>query len=156
MTINTLAKRLRILEDIEEIEQLQVHYLDCLNLADWDGVIDCFTEDGIVDINAGYAKGKEQLTRLFKEVLALTHIGQEGPFAVHPIILISGDKARGSWLVYIRFARPRKLKPKPTILSTEDAPEWVQGYYENEYKRVNGKWKISLLKFRNRLISPMS
>jgi hypothetical protein len=156
MNIKELENRVRTLEDIEEIEKLQVHYLDCVNLADWDGATDCFTQDGILDINAGYAKGIEQITRLFKDDVAFIHIGQEGPFAVHPLVLIDGNKAKGSWLVYIRFARPRKLAFKVPIFPTDDAPDWLQGYYETEYTRENGKWKISNLKFRKRLVSPIA
>jgi hypothetical protein len=41
-------------------------------------------------------------------------------------------------------------------LSTDDAPDWLHGYYDMEYVREDGKWKISYLKFRTRLWSPVS
>ena len=156
MTLEELEKRIQILEDIEEIKKLQVHYCNSLILASWDEVIDCFTDDGVVDLHAGFARGKAEFSKLFKETIGLTHVGKEGNFAVHPIITVDGDKAKGSWIHYIQFAQPRKLKPKPAMFTTDDAPNWLQGFYEMEYKKVDGKWKISMLKWRCRLGSPLT
>jgi hypothetical protein len=41
-------------------------------------------------------------------------------------------------------------------LPTDDAPDWTQGFYEIEYIKENGQWKISSLKWAVRLISPMT
>jgi hypothetical protein len=57
--------------------------------------------------------------------------------AVQPDITVVGDRARGTWLIYMLFSRP-------TI-------QWVQGKNECEYRKVNGKWKISRLKFTRTL-----
>jgi hypothetical protein len=156
MSLEELEKRIQILEDIEEIKQLQIRYVNCLTTTKWDDVIDCFTENGVVDLESGFARGKKEITKHFKETVAANHIGQEGNFVVHPIITVDGDKAKGSWLLYIQNSQPRKLHSKPAMLATDDAPDWMQGYYEMEYVRKNGKWKISLLKWRLRLISPMT
>jgi hypothetical protein len=156
MKLEEMEKRLQRLEDIEEIQNLQIRYCDNLIQAKWDELIDCFSDDGIVDLHAGYCKGKEKMSKLFKEKIGLTHRGQEGNFAVHPIITIDGDTAKGSWLHYIQFAQPRKFEPVPEIFNTDKAPNWIQGYYEMEYKKVNGQWKISMLKWRARLVSPMT
>lgn len=155
MDFTEMETRLKVLEDIEEIKQLHVRYVNSLLLANYDELLDCFSEDGIVDAHAGLAKNQKEREKLFKGSLAKLHIGQEGEFAVHPIISVEGDKAKGSWLLYILWAQPRKLIPKPTILATEDAPDWQQAFYEMEYVREKGNWKISYLKIRNRLISPI-
>jgi ketosteroid isomerase-like protein len=156
MTLNELQKRIQTLEDIEEIKKLQAHYLNCFNKVRWDDVIDCFVDDAVVDVHAGCARGKAELSKIFKERIGLTHIGQEGNFVVHPIISVEGDKAKGSWLLYLQYAQPRKMKPRPSTLSTDDAPDWMQGYYDMEYKKVDGKWKISMMKMRIRLGSPLA
>jgi hypothetical protein len=154
MTLEELEKRLRTLEDIEEIKKLQAHYVNCLITAKWDELVDCFAENGVFDAHAGVAKGKAAMTKLFTEEISKYHIGQEGNFVVQPIISVEGDKAKGSWLIYIQFALPRKLRPKPAPFPSEDAPAWVQGFYEMEYVKEAGKWKISSLKWRCRLVSP--
>jgi hypothetical protein len=154
MTLNSLDKRIRVLEDIEEIKQLQLTYVNCLTTTRWDELIDCFSDDAVVDLDSGFARGKKEITAHFKGKVASNHIGQEGNFVVHPIISVDGDKARGNWLLYIQNALPRKLKSKPQMLATDDAPDWMQGYYDMEYVRQNGHWKISLLKWKCRLLSP--
>jgi hypothetical protein len=156
MTLEKLGERVRILEDIENIKKLQIHYVNCLIATKWDDVIDCFTKNGVVDLESGFAKGKKEITKHFKGKVSLNHIGQEGNFVVHPIISIEGDKAKGSWLLYIQNSQPRKLQSKPAMLATDDAPDWMQGYYEMEYVRQGGKWKISYLKWRCRLLSPLT
>jgi hypothetical protein len=156
MTLAEVEKEMRTLKDIEEIKKLQYHYCNSLILANWDDVIGCFSDDGVVDLHAGFARGKDQFSKLFKEKIGLTHIGKEGNFAVHPIITVEGNKAKGSWIHYIQFAQPRKINPKPSLWTTDDAPNWLQGFYDMEYKKVDGQWKINMLKWRCRLASPMT
>ena len=155
MTMEQLEKRIKVLEDIEEIQKLHVHYVNCLLLAKFDDIVECFTEDGILDLHAGRVQGKKEMLKLFNDKLSAHHIGQEGAFAVHPIISVDGDKAKGSWLFYNQYAQPRKFEYKPGLIEREYAPDWIQGFYEAEYVRENGKWKISRLKWRYRLMSPL-
>lgn len=156
MNLEELEKRVRVLEDIEEIKKLQIRYLNCLILTKWDDLIDCFADDGVIDIHSGIGRGKAEISKIFKERVAVYHIGQEGNLVVHPIISVDGDEAKGSWLLYLQFAQPRKLKPRLAICCADDAPDWQQGFYEAEYVREKGKWKISRLKWRCRLLSPMT
>ncbi len=156
MTEEEFEKKLAALEAIEEIKQLQARYVNALLTPDWDKLIDCFAEDATLDIHAGYVQGKAAISRIFKEDVSKNHIGQEGAFVVHPIISVDGDSAKASWLLYIQFAQPRKLVPRPNLGSGEDAPDWRQGFYDCEYKTENGKWKISMLKWRLRLTSPLT
>lgn len=146
--------RLRKLEDIEEIKQLQAQYIDYLNYANWDEIANLFSEDGGVEIPSGSAKGRAAVTKHFREKVGVNHIGKEGPFVVHPIISVDGDKAKGNWLLYIQFSLPHKLSSGGPFQSMDSAPDWMQGYYDMEYVRENGKWKISLLKWTCRLWSP--
>ena len=132
MSLEELEKRLRTLEDIEEIKQLQARYVDCLTTIDWDGLVDCFAENGFVDLSKG-ARGKEEIARFYKEEIAITHIGMEGNYVLHPVISIDGDKAKGSWLLYTMFSQPHKIQTGSMTIA-EDAPDWMHGY---------SKWNIS-------------
>jgi len=154
MKLESLEKRVRELEDIEEIKKLQVLYVNSLTTTDWGSVVSCFSRDAIVDLHSGYVQGTEKISSLFKEKISQMHVGLEGNFAVHPIIKIEGDKARGSWLMYIQFCRPREFVDFRSDLGGE-SPDWMQGFYETEYVRENGYWKISRLKWRRRLINPL-
>ena len=154
MNLEEMEKRLRTLEDIEEIRKLQAQYVNCLTTLQWDELVDCFTEVGVVDLHSGTARGKKEIEKFFKEKITLTHIGMEGNFVVHPIITIEGDTAKASWLLFTYFSMPHKIQIQPALTAEEDAPEWMHGYYDMEYAKENGVWKISLLKWRGRLRSP--
>ena len=45
--------------------------------------------------------GNAAIRKWFKEELSQTHAGKEGDIVVHPIIELDGDKAKGTWLLYI-------------------------------------------------------
>ena len=154
MNVEELEKRLRTVEDIEQIKQLQARYVNCLITTEWDELIDCFAENGVVDLYSGYATGKNEISKLFKEKISITHVGHEGLSVVHPIISVDGDRAKGSWLLYTHFSQPHKIQVFAETTYEADAPDWMQGYYEMEYVRENGIWKISQLKWRRRLLSP--
>jgi len=63
----------------------------------------------------------------------------DGHLAIEPDIQVDGSTARGTWLIYMLFS-------KPSI-------QWVQGKNECEYRKENGRWKLSRLKFTRTLAS---
>jgi hypothetical protein len=98
MKSGSIESRMQNLDDIEEIKQLQAHYLNSFITNKWDEVSGCFAENGTFDAHAGCVTGKTALNTFFKEKASRNHIGKEGLYAVHPIIKVDGDKAKGSWL----------------------------------------------------------
>ena len=40
MSLEEIEKRLKVLEDIEEIKQLHVHYVNCLTTVEWDQAVE--------------------------------------------------------------------------------------------------------------------
>lgn len=67
MSAEGLEKRIQVLEDIEEIKQLQVRYVNCVINTRWDDVVDCFSKDAVVDLESGSARGKTEITKHYKE-----------------------------------------------------------------------------------------
>ena len=55
MTLAELEKRVRVLEDIEEIKQLHYDYIYALNARKWEELIDMFAEDMVED---GFPRGE--------------------------------------------------------------------------------------------------
>jgi len=143
--LKEMKKSVRVIEDIQEIQELQSRYLNALMCTEWDDAVDCFAENAKIDVYLHKpVTGKAAIDKWFKEELSKTHAGKEGDFVVHPIIHVNGDKATGKWLLYMMYFYPR----------TGQSLFWVQGFYNNEYVRENGKWKISLMYWRERLGLP--
>jgi hypothetical protein len=148
MDFKEIESKVQLLEDIEQIKQVQIRYVNCLTTCKWDEIADCFAKDAVTDIGMhGIVKGKEEIDRLFKERVSRGHPGREGNFVIHPLISVDGDKAKGSWLLYL-------MKQYPHTIAGGLDMDWEQGFYESEYVREDGQWKISYMKFRVRLSSP--
>ena len=143
--LKVLEKRVRVTEDVQEIKQVQRRYVNALMCTQWDDAADCFAENAKIDVYLhDPVKGKAAITKWFKEELSVTHAGKEGDIVVHPIISVDVDKAKGKWLLYMMYAYPR----------TGQSLFWVQGFYDMEYVRENGTWKISLMKWTERMGLP--
>ncbi len=122
MTLEELEKRVRALEDTEEILEI-------------DKALDCFAENIVTNVaNYGIKKGKIEVGKFFREVIRNNVLqSKDGHFTGQPVVVVEGDKANGHWMFY-RFV------PEPS------PRRWIQGKYDCEYVKENGKWKFSLVK----------
>jgi hypothetical protein len=60
-----MEKRLKALEDLEEIRNLHNEYIFFLNNRQWDDMADSFTSDAFADIH-GQCKGREEIAKRLK------------------------------------------------------------------------------------------
>ena len=141
MSLEELEKRIQALEDLEEIKKLHQKYIDLMDNLQYEEVLDLFTEDATSEVrNSGVKRGKKELAEIYLGLAKKRGpIRDDGHMAVEPDITVNGDTAKGTWLIYMLF-------PKPEI-------QWVQGKNECEYRKENGTWKISKLKFTRTLAS---
>lgn len=145
MSLADLKKRIQAIEDVEEIKRLHQRYINLMDNLQYEQVLDLFTEDATVEVRqSGIKKGRKELSQVYIDVLAKNRgkIRFDGHMAVQPDIHVSGNTAQGTWLIYMLFS-------KPSI-------QWVQGKNECEYRKVDGEWKISRLKFTRTLASDPS
>ncbi len=145
MSLEELEKRVQALEDLEQIRKLHQHYIDLMDNLRYEEVLDLFTDDASVEVrNSGVKRGRKELAEIYLGVLLKIRGSErsDGHMAIEPDITVEGDSARGTWLIYMFFS-------KPSI-------QWVQGKNECEYRKENGKWKISKLKFTRTLASDPS
>jgi len=144
MSLEELERRVRALEDLEEIRKLHQRYIDLMDNLRYQEVLDLFTDDATVEVrNSGVKKGRKELAEVYLG-LAKTRGAErfDGHMAVEPAIVVEGNSAKGTWLIYMLFS-------KPSI-------QWVQGKNECEYRKKDGRWKIAKLKFTRTLASDPS
>ena len=141
MDIEDLARRVRALEDAEAIKKLHQRYMDLMDDLRYEDVLDLFTEDAAIEVrDSGIQQGPDARRALYFGLRDMKHgVKDNSHFAVHPDITVNGDTAAGTWLVYMLYEDPEGA--------------WVQGRNDVEYRRDDGVWKFSRLRFTRTLAS---
>jgi hypothetical protein len=135
--MDDLARRIRVLEDIEAIKKLKARYCYfCDSNYDADGIAGCFVEDGVWDGGEfGRFEGRAAIHEFFAKIAPRMLC-----FAMHqvmnPLIEINGDRATGRWYIF-----------EPVTFVQDAQAGWLAGRYEDEYVRVGGEWKYQRLRF---------
>lgn len=132
-----LAARIRALEDIEGIKRVKHKYFRCIDKALWDELVDdCFAEDAIADFGEyGIVRGRESLRLFYRE-----KVGSAYSLCVHqghnPEIDLTSDlTATGIWQL-----------ENFMVTAKTNTGYWITAFYEDEYVKEEGKWKINKTK----------
>ncbi len=139
-----LEARIRALEDIEAIKQLKAKYWRCLDKKLWDEFGSCFTGDATFDVGAtplgapGAPRGGGEIVQFVKGRMernsAMTfHQGQG-----LEIVTMTDTAIKAIWRLH------DYIVSKPDGLTTVSFRGW--GFYEDEYVKAAGQWKIKSLK----------
>ncbi len=133
-----LSARLQALEDIEAIRQLKARYLFSCDRKDAVTMRGCFV-DGNVEIDYGVVgqfDNADALVKVFVEIGCHDYM-VEMHHGVNPQIdRVSEELARGTWGLHY------------FLINTRDRTlTQLGGYYEDEYARTAGGWKISKTRF---------
>jgi len=137
--VQVLEKKVQELEDIENIKKLHREYLFHISNLEIDNALDCFADSIVVDVaDYGIQKGKESVSQFFKETIYRNvSNSKDAHFTCQAVISVNGNKAQGHWMFY-RLLKEASRSPQ----------NWVQGRYDCEYIKENGKWKFSMLKMK--------
>ena len=133
MNLADLETRISRIDDIEAIRQLKANYFFCCDQKDPEGMRACFaTEDVLIDYGSiGIFKNRDQLVEVFERLGRHEHI-IEMHHGVNPqITILDQTNARGIWGLH--YQQIDTLKKIVTQLGA---------YYEDEYRKIDGKWKI--------------
>ena len=130
MSQEDLGRRIKVLEDVEEIKRLKARYCaHCDDNYNPDGIAGLFTADAVWEGAYGRYQGPEEIRGFF------VNIPQRLPFAIHmvlnPNIEVNGDTASGTWYLF-----------DPCTLAEGNRAVWGVARYDDEYVRVDGEWKF--------------
>ena len=130
-----LEARIRKIEDYQEISNLQAQYSYLIDTEQMEALIDLFADDfvweGGFDSMAGVSTKPELLQRLNASTETITMRRHQNST---PYIEVEGDRAKGTWYVFGMIT---------AVASEGEQAQWVQGRLDNEFVRVDGKWKFS-------------
>ena len=155
--ISSLEARIRMVEDIEEIKNLMAAYTVYLDsLQRMDELLALFTEDAKFSVSSsgdagaekalmGTFEGKEALRALFAQGASTAHYVYMAHHVTNPLIAVDGEKATGKWYLLSPFTALTPQGPRAV---------WEQGTYDNDYVKVDGKWKIKFMRFQFNFSTP--
>jgi hypothetical protein len=139
LAMDTLESRVARLEAIESIKQLKARYLDACDRKQPDRVRSCFTDgEVVIDYDrVGVLGSADELEDLFRRYGCEDHV-VEMHHAQNPQITLHDETfATGRWGLYYHLIDTRA-----------QAVTQLGGFYEDEYRRQDGDWKISATRFR--------
>ena len=142
------------MDDIEQIRQLKARYFRFMDGKDWAGYRSVFTEDVLFDVRGGMEAtrpgadypdppitGADAAVAFIRDGLRDLASAHQG--FLPEIALTGPDSARGIWAM------------TDVLRAGDGAPfRTVRGYghYHEEYRRIDGEWKIAKLRLTRLLV----
>ena len=146
-----VERKLEKLDDIEAIKRLRAVYSrGCDANNDLEILMPLFTEDAVISLNkpfSGRYEGTEQLREMFVNNVKLNGVGWTVHFYLQPVIDVAEDglTAKASWYLW------------ETAMMRLDGPDqeavWVAGFYNDEYRKVDGVWKFTSIEINMLLLA---
>ncbi len=138
-------------EDRAEIEDLMARYLFAIDYFDWDSYVATFAEDGELQFASGVYKGRDAIrtgvANFSKGIGKFYHTEDGKPATLRHVILQSVIRVEGdhAWAdtVWVEMANHG---PGDTMKMG------TYGVYEDELKRVDGKWLFARRNVLNEFI----
>jgi len=134
--MSTEVKSLLDREEIKDLRVLYAHHLDGNNIEDLDQV---FSDDAVVEVTVGKMEGIDAIRAGLNEAFQLFDRDRQGTYPFmhaivnHRVRLTGPDSAEGRCYL-IDFETASKPDPNPLLLL---------GLYADEYRRINGQWRIT-------------
>ncbi len=130
----SLEQKIQELTDREEIKELTARYCWHVQHSEGEAIARLFTDDGVLEGTQAEFKAVRGMPALLKFYGAITPAESPVPFIHNHIIEIDGDNdSHGTCTIDARFTRKGE-----SILGA--------GWYEDKYRRVNGKWRFAVRK----------
>lgn len=136
----TLEERIQALEDARACEQLMYQYEWFLDHGyDGEGIASLFVEDGLWEIEGvgGTAKGHDAIVQHAADLVKSLPWGQHNMVAPMIEVADDGQTAKGRFCLFCTLTL--------TDENGKDEAYVEIGKYENDYVKVDGKWKFKRL-----------
>ncbi|MDX1561588.1 MAG: nuclear transport factor 2 family protein [Gammaproteobacteria bacterium] len=146
-----LERRVQLIEDENEIENLQRIYGFYIEEGFWSEAADLFTDDAVLEVpgsfpGSGIFRGKDRIRAYYQSIDA--EFPQPGrlydQMQLQPIVHVApdGQSAKARWRLFAQEARHGEFA------------EWGVGWYENDYVKEDGVWKIAHQRTFLRMYTP--
>lgn len=150
LSLESLAKRIQRLEDIEAIKYLLVLYAQGSDKKnDPDIMVPLFTEDGVFDIGSGYGTyvGHDVIRKFLEG--APNIINWSLHYMISPHIQVADDGQTADVFCYLW-----EIANMPNGKGDLE-PVLIGGTYHNDaVKLPNGEWKFKVVRLRMEIMSP--
>ncbi len=132
-TLLDLEQRIQTLEDVEAIKKLKAKYWFCVDNKQWDSLADCYAENVVFESpQFGRMEGRNYIIKVLKRAMKSVKTAHQGH---NPDIEIGSEtSATGRWML------------NDQVGTSENGYFKGYGYYDDEYVKVDGKWKIQKTK----------
>lgn len=118
-------------EDVQAIRRLKHEYCYLVDGGDYEEWAGLFTEDGKFNSSQGGTYvGPEEIYEFAEEEFDVA-FADSAHVVSNPVIDVNGDEATGKWYLTLFYETP------------DGETGWIQTEYEDEYRKVNGEWKIA-------------
>jgi hypothetical protein len=132
----TDGDRLQRLVDREELKELRAKYCYYVDEQHWEPFFDLFVPDPTLDFGGmGVYEGRDGLERFAAEFVEGRLEGSAHMLS-NPILEVDGDEATGRWYV------------EAPLTFADGTGAWRQGWYRDEYRRLDGDWLIGSITMR--------
>jgi len=118
------------LEDVHAIQRLKHEYCFAIDGGDYERWVSLFTEDGRFVRDSGETfEGHEELHAFASEGFD-AGFEHSAHVVANPVVDVDGDTATGRWYLVLFYT------------DADGNDGWTQARYEDEYRRVDGEWRI--------------
>lgn len=140
--VDALERSVGLLQDISEVNRLQHIYGYYLDRSDWENIVALLTDDATAEYgNSGVYVGKASIRKLLYGI-GYDQAGlPKGLLREHmqfqPVVHVAPDgmTAKARWRVFAVLGQYGEYA------------RWQAGPYENEFRKENGQWKISKIRW---------
>jgi hypothetical protein len=136
--------------DIEEIKQLKARYFRYVDTKQWEKLRTVFTDDVRFEGITPHDPGPDAFIATQSARLAEAKSIHQGHMP--EIRIVRPDYARGTWSMFdwVEFPEPATEGPRAGQRGAVG-----YGYYQEQYRKVDGTWKISFMRLTRQRVEPL-